>query len=165
MYDQALGCAVVDAGEWPLAAHRRRDCRIPDDACPEPVDQSVVRNGVVGDARDQFEQGGSVGVEAVAAAPEHQFGEQHGGALVAVGEAVVLHEPVEQGGGFLVDPAVVAAVGAPDGGVDGVLVEDPVAAAGGGERLSVEVDGVGPGNPVVRFSDWPARAGRRAGRR
>ena len=120
---------------------------------------------MIGDAHDQLKEGRAAGVETVAAPPEQQFDEQERGALVAVSETVVLHESVQQGGGLLVDAAMVAAVGAPKGGMHRVRIEDAVATARGGERRSVEVDGVGPSDPVVGISDRRAHAGRRARRR
>lgn len=157
-----------DPGESLGAAfpcNRGGDSRLPGDAFPEPDHEFVVRDGVIGDAHDQLKDGGAVRVEAVAAAPEHQFDEQERSALVAVGETVVLHESVQQGGGLLVNAAMVAAVGASKGGMHGVRIEDAVATARGGKRLGVEVDGIGPSDPVVGISDRRARAGRRAGRR
>ena len=72
---RALG--AEDPGE-PLravcACGRCGGGRIADDACLEPDHEFVVRDGVVGHAHDQIEDG-VVGVEAVPAAPEQQLDE------------------------------------------------------------------------------------------
>lgn len=90
--------------------------------------------------------------QAVVAPHRHQFDQIHSRTFVAVYEAVVGYDAVNEGGGLLMNASMIAVIGPRNRRLDCLRTEYPRCAPIF-ERFLVTANRVGPGDPVVAFSD------------